>query len=177
MVSFGDGGTNLVIQVIVFGNSPRKCSHRGTPGCQRSFYLGEHIFPDVTHGPVKVESKDRLRLQKASCEEIAERVRDELGFQAECRSGTVYIWDDESNHIATFSWRKGRGWCLMVRQPVTYTRHDLGHAIEEIRRCRAGMMAADEAWEKFKKGKTNKNWAEYQGALAAHFFRLYGGDG
>jgi len=118
-------------------------------------------------------SKARLRLQRAACEEIAEQI-EEAGFQAECRSGTVYVWSD-SDHIATLSWRKKQGWCLMVRQPATYTRHDLGHAIEEMRRCQAGILAVNKAWERYKKSKTNKNWAEYQGALAAHFFRLYTG--
>lgn len=150
------------------GKRPGKKPGRSSP-------IGPSPEPRISK--VKIEAKDRLRLQKAECEEIAQRVRDELGLQAECRSGTVYVWDGESNHVATFSWRKDRGWCLMVRQPVIYTRHDLSHAIEEIRRCRAGALAADEAWQRFKKVKTNQRWAEYQGALAAHFFRLYtGGD-
>ena len=137
----------------------------------RSSPIGPSPEPRVTE--VKVKPTDRLRLQRAACEEIAERLQDE-GFQAECRSGTVYVWAG-GDHIATLSWRKKQGWCLMVRQPVTYTRHDLGHVIEEIRRCQAGIVAVKKAWECFKRAKTNKRWAEYQGALAAHFFRLYTG--
>lgn len=138
---------------------------------------------DSTRGPspkprsaeVTVTAKDKLRLQKGDGEEIAESVTKELGLKAEARKGSVYVWDMDNSHIATFSWRKGKGWCLLVRQPTTFTRHDLDTGLEEIKRCQAGIKAADEAFGKFKKAKTNKNWAAYQGALAAHFFRLYGG--
>lgn len=144
------------------GNKPRKAQPVG-PSTDRC----------AVPGPT--DSRDRLRLQKGDGEEIAERVTKDLGLKAEARKGSVYVWDPDNQHLATFSWRTGKGWCLLVRQPTISTRHDLGTGLEEIQRCQAGNSAADEAFEKFKKVKTNKNWAAYQGALAAHFFRLYGG--
>jgi len=130
--------------------------------------------PDRRVVQVKEGPLDRLRLQKSEGAEIAANMM-EHGFKSEARTDSVYVWDEHEQHIATFSWRKGKGWCLLVRQPTLFAQHDLKMAVEEIQRCEAGIEAADQAWEKFKKAKTNKNWAAYQGALAAHFFRLYSG--
>lgn len=122
----------------------------------------------------KTKPEDQLRLQKGDAKKISQRMEAE-GFKAHARDTSVYVWDNNNNHIATFVWRKNHGWSLMVRQPTTYTKHDLEMAVEEIQRCKAGCEAADKAWEKFKKVRTNKNWAAYLGSLAAHFFRLYTG--
>jgi hypothetical protein len=122
--------------------------------------------------------QERLRLRRNQAQDIAEIVRS-LGFRAHVSDGRIHIHDPKhpgnDKWIGCLHWTKRVGWGLYVMQPPTYTQHDLQFALEELQRTSKARRAVVRAWGAFNKCRSEKNWRAYQGAIAAHYFRMFPG--
>jgi len=109
-------------------------------------------------------------------EVLADRLRAE-GFAASIKhNGTaVYGWNSDEDFACAFYWVQGKGWRFDVAQPRLYTHADIEFAMEELKRAQASAADANKAWDAYKKKQTERSWQNYQGVLAASFFRQIGG--
>jgi hypothetical protein len=119
---------------------------------------------------------ERTRLLKQDPAKLAEALQHQLGsdFMVEVtKTGmAIYVYRKE-DLVASFRWVKGIGWQPFVIQPFVFCLDDVEHTAEEIRRSVLGKYETYKKWTAFLLSKSEKLWKAYQGAHAAHYFRMY----
>jgi hypothetical protein len=120
---------------------------------------------------MKVEHKERNRLQRAEAKVIADRLK-ELGLDVSIRAGAVAAWKNR-RYVVSFRWVAKKGWRMDLAHPYLYAKTDLDIALDEVRAITQACEDIDKTWEAFAKGHSEKAWKAYQGTLAAHYLRLY----
>lgn len=123
---------------------------------------------------------ERDRFHKSDILKLADIVQQNLGpdFAVEARDKGAFIsiFDKEKVFIASYQWVQGMGWQPSIMQPFTFCPDDVLHMVDELKRCIQGTAETKSRWEDFQTVKTNKAWQAYQGARAAHAFRMYSPD-
>lgn len=121
------------------------------------------------------------RIHKADILKLAEELQRQLGptFSVETREGGSFIgiFDSNKTFVGSYQWVQGVGWRGSIMQPFTFCYDDIEHMTDELKRCLQGSTKAQEQWEKYLQDKSEASWQAYQGAIAAHGFRMYQGEG
>ena len=116
-------------------------------------------------------SRPRARLQRAEkdgIKKVMSNVRIN-GKKLVIRDTADYVWGYQGDEpVIGFRWVPKQGW----RVYLTFLIHchaDLEAVAHEIRRVNSCTTAMDKAWNKYKNSRSDKNWAHYQGCIAALF--------
>ena len=120
---------------------------------------------------------ERDRLHRSDILKLAGIVQQLLGsdFSVESRDKGTYIgiFDKNKAFVASYQWVQDVGWRASIAQPVTFCPDDVVHMVDELRQCLQGAIETGVRWEDFQNAKSDKTWGAYQGARAAHAFRMY----
>ncbi len=115
--------------------------------------------------------RPRARLQRAEKDGI-KKVMSNLRFggkKLEIRDTAEYVWGYlYGEPVIGFRWVPKKGWRVFITFLI-HTHGDLEMAADEVRRVYSCTSAMDTAWAKYKGSRSDKNWAHYQGCIAALF--------
>jgi len=122
------------------------------------------------------------RLSKAHGPQIKESLK-VLGFavtsrpyqrdgSAEALPTAIYVYvppRDHRSYLGCVRWVPNMGWRMELVLPVLNTEEELDLAMGQLKGTRATLKEAGGTWNKYKKSKSQRNWAEHLGVLAAYY--------
>ena len=116
---------------------------------------------------------NRARVTKDDYKTILELLK-ELGMEGRPSTSKLRIdvWKG-SLYLGVFAWITKQGWRLTIVSPNIRTHQDLELGLERLEEASAVCPAANLAWEKFSKDRSEENWQAYVGILAAHDLRQF----
>jgi len=115
----------------------------------------------------------KARLQRQEKDAI-KKVLESLRFGPDKKrlrvmDSTEYVWGylgDEP--VIGFRWEPKKGWRVYLTF-LLHTHGDLEMVAFEVRRIASCTSAMEEAWNNYRRSRSDKNWLHYQGCVAALF--------
>ncbi len=109
-----------------------------------------------------------MRSEKDGIKKVMTNIRLK-GKKLTIRDTADYVWGylyDEP--VIGFRWVPKKGWRVYLSFLI-HSHADLEAVVHELKRVHSCTSAMDTAWAKYKGSRSDKNWAHYQGCIAALF--------